>query len=421
MKLVPTGSRRRLASIGLLVASTAVCIALAEAAIRVIRPGVVDTPARFRIVDPVLGWRLRPSSSYEKRVDKGSVSVTINSSGWRDVERSVIRKPGVLRIVVLGDSFVEANSVNLDDSFPRLIEDLVSEREGAAEVLNFGVGGFGTLQEFLVYTREVSGYRPDIVLLGFCVGNDLRNNSRELESLLAGSGVEQLRRPFLPSGLAARWQDGDIDYSSIESETAGRAAAILRKAFGRSAILSALRRLWIRVRVGLSGAPSDANFELAVHGVNYCETPPEYERAWETTAMILRRLRDEVRQQGAELVVFTEPTLREVDLESRERIRRESDEPDALCLDESPGTKRLVETLRDLQVPLVDLLSVFRGVERPALLFRRSDQHWNEAGHRLVADELVPSLEGLIEERRREERARQDEVQTVGPSTRAGR
>ena len=54
-------------------------------------------------------------------------------------------------------------------------------RASSVEVINFGVSGFGTVQELLTLKHKVWKYAPDIVLLAFLTGNDIRNNLRELQ------------------------------------------------------------------------------------------------------------------------------------------------------------------------------------------------------------------------------------------------
>src|SRR5262249_51729552 len=49
------------------------------------------------------------------------------------------------------------------------------------EVLNFGVSGYGTTQEYLQLRDRVWQFDPDIILLTFTVSNDVRNNSKKLE------------------------------------------------------------------------------------------------------------------------------------------------------------------------------------------------------------------------------------------------
>ncbi|HVT18767.1 MAG TPA: hypothetical protein VHQ90_21610 [Thermoanaerobaculia bacterium] len=43
------------------------------------------------------------------------------------------------------------------------------------------MAGYGTAQELLTLRHEVWRYAPDLVLLAFYTGNDVRNNERRLE------------------------------------------------------------------------------------------------------------------------------------------------------------------------------------------------------------------------------------------------
>src|SRR2546430_12792928 len=49
------------------------------------------------------------------------------------------------------------------------------------ETVNFGVSGYGTAHELLTLQERVWPYSPDMVLLAFFPGNDVRNNSKALE------------------------------------------------------------------------------------------------------------------------------------------------------------------------------------------------------------------------------------------------
>jgi lysophospholipase L1-like esterase len=126
--------------------------------------------------DPLRRFELTPNSSgFAWRTD-----VRINSHGMRDRERSEERT-GAPRVLVIGDSVTFGSGVALGDRFTDRLELLLGERLGGeVEVLNFGVGGYDTLQE--VATLEDVGLRfdPDLVVVGYCV-NDLGDNSPNLE------------------------------------------------------------------------------------------------------------------------------------------------------------------------------------------------------------------------------------------------
>lgn len=134
-------------------------------------------------VDALTGFSPRPGVSGWVH-DEGDAFVRINSAGFRDREHSVVKPAHTLRIAVLGDSMTEALQVDVSQTFWSILEQNLLRCSGlkgrAPEVLNFGVSGYGTAQEYLLMER-VWRFQPDIVLLVFYPGNDVLNNSRELE------------------------------------------------------------------------------------------------------------------------------------------------------------------------------------------------------------------------------------------------
>ena len=51
-------------------------------------------------------------------MEKGSEGkIRINSDGLRDIEHQLEKPVNTLRIAILGDSFAEARSINLEDTF----------------------------------------------------------------------------------------------------------------------------------------------------------------------------------------------------------------------------------------------------------------------------------------------------------------
>lgn len=81
---------------------------------------------------------------------------------------------------MLGDSFTEAQQVPGERSFSELLEVGLS-RAGPAEVINAGISGFGTDNALLFFEHEAYKYVPDLVVLAFCVCNDVRSNWYRLE------------------------------------------------------------------------------------------------------------------------------------------------------------------------------------------------------------------------------------------------
>jgi len=80
------------------------------------------------------------------------------------------------------------------------------------EVLNSGVDGYGTAQEFLVLENFMWEYDPDIVLPAFFPGNNVIDNRLRLITLEIESGnakddgCKPCSRPFFEKGALGKLQ-----------------------------------------------------------------------------------------------------------------------------------------------------------------------------------------------------------------------
>ena len=134
--------------------------------------------------DPLTGSKLRPGMEGWQK-DEGQAYVKISSQGLRDREHPVAKPAGTYRIAVLGDSYAEAMQVDEERAFWWLLPERLQACHFAGgkkvETINFGVSGYGTGHELLTLQERVWQYSPDMVLLAFFPGNDVRNNSKALE------------------------------------------------------------------------------------------------------------------------------------------------------------------------------------------------------------------------------------------------
>lgn len=96
--------------------------------------------------------------------------VKLNSIGFRGEGPSFNPKPDY-RIIVLGDSVVFGLCVPLEATFPYQLQQLLKDEEKKYEVLNFGVNGYDTLQEIAVLKYKGLQYKPDLVVVGFCLND----------------------------------------------------------------------------------------------------------------------------------------------------------------------------------------------------------------------------------------------------------
>lgn len=126
-------------------------------------PGFETTGHKY-IFDERLGWRNIPNW----RSTTHGQTLSINSKGLRDREYPLEKPDGIKRILVLGDSFTWGYGVADEQVYTEVLE----QRLSAFEVINTGVSGWGTDQEYLFLVNEGTLYSPDVVVLAFFIMND---------------------------------------------------------------------------------------------------------------------------------------------------------------------------------------------------------------------------------------------------------
>lgn len=123
--------------------------------------------------DPETGW------APESRATSRDRLYATTDDGIRapatDTRYATDPTPGTLRIAVFGDSFAHGSDVPFSATWAQVLERALTARGRPAEVLNFGVGGYGMDQAFLRWRQLGRRYRPDVVIFGFQAENALRN------------------------------------------------------------------------------------------------------------------------------------------------------------------------------------------------------------------------------------------------------
>jgi hypothetical protein len=344
----------------------------------------------FHRVDPELGMSLRPNVS-GWQTGEGRAFVSINSHGFHDRERSLEKGKGVTRIAVLGDSYTEAVQVDVDKNFCSVIERILkdSSKQGHEfEVLNFGVSGYGTAQELLLLRKKVSLYSPDIVVLAFLTGNDIRNNSAVLE---------KSPRPFYIKSGHGFVLDQSFTATPYYSNRKSLLARSVLRLSDRSRLFQLMNRARRSVRVWSIQRDSN-NTEITEFGLDsriyQIPRSPEWVEAWEVTEFLLKSFGTEVRELGALPLVVTLSNGIQVD--PREKIRRHA--TSTLGVEDLYYPDRRIERICvRYEIPVLvlaqQLLEIAKRSAIPLHGFENTSLflgHWNENGHR-IAGELIAS------------------------------
>jgi SGNH hydrolase-like domain, acetyltransferase AlgX len=162
--------RRILLTALLPVLATLITLGTVEVALRLFRPTPVALEAAVRFEkDPDTAYRLLPGSV--GHFHRG-IPVVVNRYGLRD-EEVPLAKGGALRILAIGDSFTFGTDVEAEEAFPEQLEAILgAELDRPLQVVNAGVGGWSPYQYAQYYESRGWRWDPDLIVVGFYVGND---------------------------------------------------------------------------------------------------------------------------------------------------------------------------------------------------------------------------------------------------------
>ncbi|MDP8247446.1 MAG: tetratricopeptide repeat protein [Candidatus Tritonobacter lacicola] len=136
---------------------------------------------------------------------QNSVVYKTNSLGLRNEEIDDPKKPGVYRILVLGDSITFGDNISRQKTYPRQLEKILNEnpRPGGIEryeVINAGVRSYSTYMELGYFRKRGVLLDPDMVIVGFCYNDvgipDYLYDKHTLEVLgeIPGGSIPNLER-----------------------------------------------------------------------------------------------------------------------------------------------------------------------------------------------------------------------------------
>jgi len=283
--------------IGLFTLGIMMGFALLELTVRVF--GLAQQTSNFYEPDPLIGTRHVPNAHGLWRKKDFSTEISFNAEGFRDVDHTKEKTDGVYRIVVLGDSYVEALQVPLERAFHRVLADKLSGyiKDKKIEVINFGVSGFGLTQDYLALKHYGYKYSPDFVILAITTGNDIRNGHPDLE-------MDDSRPYFLLD------KKGRLYLKPFRQQT-GKGPDIKQRImnklfFPHSYVFlsQTLQPLWWQFKAKTKHVkPAQPNvLDTYVYRTSYS---PVWDSAWKATLAVILKINDELREKGIRLLVLT--------------------------------------------------------------------------------------------------------------------
>jgi len=362
-----------------------ICLALAalEIALRFFGPFLPGSYATNLYLEPhpIYGFFHVPNTTGWIRTPEFTARVDINSLGLREREFGYERLGNARRVLVLGDSFVEGAQVSVESLVTRQLEYLLAQAGGESyQVINGGVGAWGTAQEYLQLKTEGPLYHPDVVVVVFYTGNDVSNNGVRIKR-----NTGTLRKPYFDVG-----SDGSLKLlayrpKAVPDESATdrlRRGSLLFGVFDSTVLRGA------HVDDDDSAEEQLVRYELPVFSTRSNQA---WDDAWRVTEGLLSALHDEAVASGVTFLLVNVPTKWEVYPQDWEGLRQQFG-LNAEAWDLDGPSQRLAELTTRNEIPYVDLrepLAKAKGGER---LYFQHDIHWTPAGHATAARAIAERL-----------------------------
>jgi len=319
---------------------------LGEVALRLFAPrlGVaVNEKSRFCRFDHELGWVPLENITYVEKENRYFVHQ--NQFGLRAPDDIQLRKTsGRKRILVLGDSYVWGVGASQEELFTA--PEVYRTND---EVINCGVSGYGTDQEYLFYLLTGQKFDVDQVVLAFTLYNDVENN-------LNSKQYSYLKPYFTLNSDQLILHNDHVRYSIIDN-------------FFR--ILNRDFRVWNVADQGVHGLINTLLRKPQKHLETDVVVSEADRRGIELTLAIIKKLKEAVEARHAEFYVVFIP------YKPRIENHLPGNHPFAPLL--AAGLTQMGISYRE---PYPEFLkSAMAGVDP----FNVGDNHFNAAGHALFA------------------------------------
>jgi hypothetical protein len=326
----------------------------------------------FFEADPYTGYRLKPNGvGYYER----GIPAVANSHGHRDVETTLEKPAGVFRILVLGDSFTVGANVRQEEAWPKVLEKHLRSIYGSRiEVINSAVGGWDPFQYAQYFEHYGCQFEPDLILVGFFVGNDTFDPHTDAAQLNTAMLGHRISRDAASQPLT-KFKVFLHDHSNLARLLLTRTPA---------------SRTYVRKE-----SDDFTDVYLAIQRSrlpNHLRCNPEQRAKAQNSVNQIRRIKDRAGESVPLAVVLlpdenqVNPSLRNLLLDANEIGLYDFNMPQSM----------LIEMFREIGIPTIDVLRVVRANHRDLYM---NDTHWIPEGHELAAsailDRLVPMLAEL--------------------------
>lgn len=303
--------------------------------------------------------------------------IRFNAMGMRDIDHAKKNREDTTRILVFGDSFMEALQVVFEDSFPSLLESGLREAlHRNVEVINCGVSGWGQDDQLTYLEKYGRALEPDLILVAMTLHNDVSDNMKEQFHTLAYDKL--ILKPV------TRMSVSELKILHVKDFLASHSH------------LWQLLRKWKSLGEIRNLATALDKHVMQLIGKN--EETEELKRGWKVTFELFKGIREVGKSMGAETAIMLIPLKLQLQDDSLDGFRTLTDmSMDDIAIEKPQQAMRTFG--HEANIEIIDLLPTLRRwtvehrtSENKASLHLQ-EGHWNVNGHilaaKIAAEELI--------------------------------
>ncbi|MBD3155413.1 MAG: hypothetical protein GF368_02035 [Candidatus Aenigmarchaeota archaeon] len=373
-KIVITLDKKRIRNLGinllLLLLSLTICFLVLEMGFRILLKNRATSgywPEENTIFVPDLKRSMYPNiTNLVKFSPEFSYNISTNSHGFRDTEHELEKSNNTCRVLFLGDSSTFGYTVERNESFVRLFEKkLEDSSEKNVEVMNLGVGGFSTTEEYIVLEKYGIKYSPDVVIMVSTIGDFYDSLAYEKRS---ENPPETLIFKIYKKSRFLNWLYWRFKFSMLGDK--------ILKFFGVSKFTI-----------------NTMNFQAELVKENY--NSQMVNRSIELVEEAINDSNDLCEKEGCKFVVTYLPTAHQVDEKEREIFEEEFNLNGTDYNMNSPQ-EILEKITNEKSITYLDFTKEIKELQRESNLYWETDGHFNKKGYRAFSNLLYESLGPLI-------------------------
>lgn len=367
--------------------TVALILVFLEIGLRLFAPQIVAPLSGLFQPDPQAGYRLRSNVSVHYRSSEADVTFHTGGDPGMRVVPPATPAGANQTILNLGDSFTFGMNVQDAQAYPSVMKaNLAGSGNSRWDVLNGGVFGYGTDNEAAWLKEYGWQYNPKLVVVGFFVGNDVKDVMVGITKTVATSDGRLVATAASTTAMG----QGDEDTQAPKS------TGIKGWLESNSHAYLFLRSLWYNTLGKRSGKPQKLTIFDAASFYEK-DVPPEIQAGWNKTFDVLKSIQADCQAHNAQLVLVAIPTREQVYASSWDDVKAQFGLKDA-DFDLGLPQQKLADFSKAQGISYIDLLPDFKAQNSNANLYFQIDRHWTAAGQRLAAEAILRELQkqGLV-------------------------